>query len=177
MRQRIEQALGQGQSLAQAASLKAVVAGIQPFSPAHLSHQTRQAVQPADGSVGGARALMHGARMARCPGRRPVPAVPDQPTRLSPASHGWPPESRALAQELHALLRIDGRDWHAFKAQPQRRAAEQLAAALLQLLADANAPAAAVASPQRQQATALVENALGWLKGELRDPGCPSHGR
>jgi hypothetical protein len=35
-------------------------------------------------------------------------------------------------------------------------------------------------SPQptgsRQQAIALTEHALAWLKAELRDPGCPSHG-
>lgn len=96
---------------------------------------------------------------------------------MSRPGGSWPANSQSLAQELHGLLRIDGRDWHAYKAQPQRRAAEQLAAALVQLLAEGNAPAAAVAGPQRQQATALVEHALGWLKGELRDPGCPSHGR
>jgi hypothetical protein len=28
-----------------------------------------------------------------------------------------------------------------------------------------------------QEAIALLEHALGWLKGEIRDPGCPSHGR
>lgn len=103
------------------------------------------------------------------------PAIPSTAESPSPAS--WPQESQALAQQLHARLRIDGRDWHAFKGQPQRRAAEQLAAALVQLLAASNPPGAAVAGPQRQQAAALVENALGWLKGELRDPGCPSHGR
>lgn len=119
----------------------------------------------------------HGARMARCPGRRPVPAIPDHPTTRNRTGGSWPPQSQALAQELHRLLRIDGRDWHAYKGQPQRRAAEQLAAALVQLLAENNPPAAAVTSPQRQQAMDLVENALGWLKGELRDPGCPSHGR
>ena len=39
-----------------------------------------------------------------------------------------------------------------------------------------NGPAAASATPQRQQATAMVEHALGWLQGDHRDPGCPSHG-
>jgi hypothetical protein len=45
------------------------------------------------------------------------------------------------------------------------------------LLDPANPPAAAMAGPQRLQAADLVEHALGWLKGDLRDPGCPSHGR
>jgi len=46
----------------------------------------------------------------------------------------------------------------------QRRAAEQLASALVQLLNGGDA-------------TPMVEQGLGWLRGELRDPGCPSHGR
>lgn len=88
----------------------------------------------------------------------------------------WPVTAQDAARALHDQLRISERDWHALKAQPQRRAAEQLAAALVLLLDPANPPTAATAGPQRQQATALVEHALGWLKGELRDPGCPSHG-
>ena len=103
--------------------------------------------------------------MALLPGIRPVSA-PQQ----------WPDGSRAAAEALHRLLTINNRDWHALKSQPQRRAAEQLAAALVQLLDGNNAPAAPQATAQRQQAIALVENSLGWLKGELRDPGCPSHG-
>lgn len=85
--------------------------------------------------------------------------------------------AQATARALHDQLRIGERDWHALKAQPQRRAAEQLAAALVLLLDPGNPPGGATAGPQRQEAAAMVEHALGWLKGELRDPGCPSHGR
>ena len=88
----------------------------------------------------------------------------------------WPEGSRASAESLHRLLTIDNRNWHAHKGQPQRRAAEQLAAALVQLLDPANPPNAAVSTQQRQEAVALLENGLGWLRGELKDPGCPSHG-
>ncbi|MFM7652690.1 MAG: DUF6439 family protein [Vulcanococcus sp.] len=88
----------------------------------------------------------------------------------------WPEQAQELARTLHGDLRIDERRWHALKAQPQRRAAEQLAAALVILLDPANPPGAAQAGPQRQQAAELVSHALGWLNGELRDPGCPSHG-
>jgi hypothetical protein len=45
------------------------------------------------------------------------------------------------------------------------------------LLDPANPPGAAQAGPQRRQAAELVAHALGWLNGDLRDPGCPSHGR
>ena len=54
------------------------------------------------------------------------------------ASQQWPEASRDTAEALHRLLTIDNRNWHAFKAQPQRRAAEQLAAALVILLDPAN---------------------------------------
>ena len=77
----------------------------------------------------------------------------------------WPDTSTAKAEELHQLLRIGDREWHQLKSNRQRRGAELLAAALVQLL--------------RQRANSDVENltqqALGWIKGELKDPGCPRH--
>jgi len=92
------------------------------------------------------------------------------------ASQQWPDGSREAAEALHRLLTIDNRQWHALKGQPQRRAAEQLAAALVQLLDPANPANAPVATPQRRDAIALLEHGLGWLRGELKDPGCPTHG-
>lgn len=113
--------------------------------------------------------------MTRCRDIRPVhpSAKPNDTSSL----REWPAESQEAARALHEQLRINERQWHALKAQPQRRAAEQLAAALVLLLDPANPPGAASAGPQRHEAAALVEHALGWLKGDLRDPGCPSHGR
>ncbi|MBW0167837.1 MAG: hypothetical protein KXJ49_10085 [Vulcanococcus sp.] len=98
--------------------------------------------------------------------------------RLCPvsASQQWPEGSRETAEALHRLLTIDNRQWHALKSQPQRRAAEQLAAALVQLLDPANPANAPVTTTQRQNAIALLEHGLGWLRGELKDPGCPTHG-
>ena len=88
----------------------------------------------------------------------------------------WPEQSLEQAQNLHRLLAIGDRDWHAHKGQPARRAAEQLAGALVQLLG-ADGPSANRSSEGRRQAMALTANALAWLEGELRDPGCPDHGR
>jgi hypothetical protein len=101
------------------------------------------------------------------------------PEALIPASAGrspWPPEALALAQHLHRSLSIDDRQWHQLKSQRPRRAAEQLSAALVQLLA-ADDPKAPLATQARQEAIELVEHALGWLRSELSDPGCPTHGR
>ena len=92
------------------------------------------------------------------------------------ASQQWPEASRDTAEALHRLLTIDNRNWHAFKAQPQRRAADQRAAALVILLDPANPPNAALTTDQRRQSIDLLEHGLGWLRGERKDPGCPSHG-
>jgi hypothetical protein len=89
---------------------------------------------------------------------------------------GWPPEALELAQRLQRSLTIDDRQWHRLKTQRARRAAEQLSAALVQLLA-ADDPGAAAPTPARGEAIALVDHALSWLRAEVSDPGCPTHGR
>lgn len=88
----------------------------------------------------------------------------------------WPEQALPLAEALHQELAIAERDWHALKSQRPRRGAEQLSAALVQLLS-ADDPQHSSSSPTRDQAIALVEHALLWLRAEISDPGCPSHGR
>jgi selenocysteine lyase/cysteine desulfurase len=105
-----------------------------------------------------------------------VSGTPEAPARGAEAPSPWPPEALALAQHLQRRLSLDDRQWHQLKAQRPRRAAEQLAAALVQLLA-ADDPKRSAPTPARQEAIALVEHALGWLRSEVSDPGCPSHGR
>lgn len=89
---------------------------------------------------------------------------------------GWPDGAAEQARALHRSLTIGDRDWHALKTQRCRRGAEQLAAALVQLTSS-DQPGARQTTPARQEALALVEHALLWLKAEISDPGCPSHGR
>ncbi len=101
-------------------------------------------------------------------------ALPVDPQSMS--SPHWPEDALALARELQRSLSIDDKDWHRVKTQRPRRAAEQLAAALVQLLA-ADDPKAVAPSQARQEAIELVAHALGWLRAEISDPGCPSHGR
>lgn len=76
----------------------------------------------------------------------------------------WPEGSADQAEALQRLLVIDDRQWHALKGQPSRRAAEQLAGALVQLLG-ADTPTASRSSEARQRAIALTASALAWLEG------------
>jgi DnaJ-domain-containing protein 1 len=105
---------------------------------------------------------------------RPVKSpLSDRPLTQAAA---WPDQSLQSAVELQRLLAIGDRDWHALKGQRSRRAAEQLAAALVQLLSGDD-PRRRSSTPARDQAIALAEHALFWLRAEISDPGCPSHGR
>lgn len=107
---------------------------------------------------------------------RPVSSRSSEPIGHKPAGISWPDGALESAVALQRTLCIGDRDWHALKHQPSRRAAEQVSAALVQLLA-ADDPRSSRGGEARQQAIALLENSLGWLRGELRDPGCPSHRR
>lgn len=110
--------------------------------------------------------------------QQPAPASTSlsAPPRPPAADRGWPGQALAHAEALHRQLAIPERDWHTLKTQRPRRGAEQLSAALVQLLR-ADDPRRSASSPAREQAVALVEHALLWLRAEISDPGCPSHGR
>ncbi len=103
------------------------------------------------------------------------PATLATPTTAPAAATGWPEGALELAEPLLQCLAIGDRDWHALKNQPSRRAAEQLAAALVQLLSGDD-PRRRDGSEARERAIALLENSLAWLQGSLSDPGCPKRG-
>lgn len=88
----------------------------------------------------------------------------------------WPDEALPMAVALHRQLSISDRDWHALKSQRSRRAAEQLAAALVQLISGDN-PGEAGVNDARQRTLALLDHAQQWLRAEISDPGCPQHRR
>ena len=81
-----------------------------------------------------------------------------------PASQtSWPTDAAHRAQKLHECLRLTDRDWHQLKSDADRRAAELLSAALVQLLQGGS----------QDDAYALADQGLRWLKRDLKDPGCP----
>jgi DnaJ-domain-containing protein 1 len=104
-----------------------------------------------------------------CGGIHKPPSIPkldplDRIAMAKPVSI-WPEQTQAKSTELHSLLKIGDRDWHRLKSQSNRRAAELLAAALVQLIQEGNP----------DDVAALTKQALGWIKGDLKDPGCPRH--
>ncbi|MGB1195188.1 MAG: DUF6439 family protein [Synechococcus sp.] len=75
----------------------------------------------------------------------------------------WPDGVVEQAKALHQSLTIGDREWHKLKSNADRRGAELLAAALTQLLQDG----------EKRDVEAMTEQALGWIRRELKDPGCP----
>ncbi len=77
----------------------------------------------------------------------------------------WPEQALTSSRDLHAMLSIDDGSWHHLKSRWDRRGTELLSAALVKMLSDGD----------RDDVKALTEQALGWISGELKDPGCPHH--
>jgi hypothetical protein len=82
---------------------------------------------------------------------------------MSTVESRWPEAAPELAQDLHQCLSLGDRDWHRLKTDADRRSAELMAAALSQL----------IQGGERQDIEELTEQALRWIRRELKDPGCP----
>ena len=77
----------------------------------------------------------------------------------------WSIEAIELAKNLHSELMLNDKNWHKLKSNSNRRAAELFAGALVQLLEGGNS----------SDIEALANQAICWIKGEVKDPGCPRH--
>jgi hypothetical protein len=83
-------------------------------------------------------------------------------THLPPNSQLREFTSLELAQALMEKLSISAQDWHRLKSNPQARAGEQIAAAMVFLLKE-----------RPQEALVRLEVAAGWLNRSLTAPPCP----
>lgn len=72
--------------------------------------------------------------------------------------------ARDLARALLERLSLDERDWHRLKGDRRRRAQEQVAAALVFMLADND-----------REAQQRLTHALDWLDRRVSAPPCPDH--
>tara|TARA_Y100001968_G_C19008766_1_gene549493 strand:+ start:322 stop:576 length:255 start_codon:yes stop_codon:yes gene_type:complete len=77
----------------------------------------------------------------------------------------WPLKTKSLMKDLHKELVISNYDWHELKALPERRVAELLISALSQLINNG----------ELTDVEDLINQALKWIKKEVKDPGCPNH--
>tara|TARA_Y100001968_G_scaffold41189_1_gene31281 strand:- start:2552 stop:2809 length:258 start_codon:yes stop_codon:yes gene_type:complete len=76
----------------------------------------------------------------------------------------WNERSKVLLKELHHELCINNKNWHSEKSDPKKRAAELLISSLTQLINNG----------EISEVENLIKQASKWLKGEAKDPGCPS---
>jgi len=77
----------------------------------------------------------------------------------------WPTNSKKLAIELHALLSLNNNNWHQLKGDSDRRAAELLSGAIVQLLSEG----------KKSDIEDLLKQSMRWVKREIKAPGCPQH--
>ena len=75
----------------------------------------------------------------------------------------WPSNAKGLAVDLHSLLSINNENWHQLKGDSDRRAAELLAGAMVQLLSEGS----------RSDIEELLNQSMRWIKREIKSPGCP----
>ena len=77
----------------------------------------------------------------------------------------WPDNSKELAIQLHSKLRLNNENWHKLKRNSDRRAAELLSSAIVQLLSEG----------KPSDIEALLNQSIRWIKKEIEAPSCPDH--
>ena len=75
----------------------------------------------------------------------------------------WAQDAKDTALKLHAVLRLDDKNWHQLKGNNERRAAELLAASIVQLSSNG----------ENEDILNLIEQARKFLNHEVKDKGCP----
>ena len=83
---------------------------------------------------------------------------------LHPSSN-CPDGSQELARKLHSKLKLDNTNWHQLKNNPDRRAAELISGAIVQLISEG----------QPDDVLDLLTQSRKWIKGEIKAPKCPQH--
>ena len=77
----------------------------------------------------------------------------------------WSEKARLLAKELHEEISLDNYNWHQFRANKHRRTGELIISAISQLINDGS----------EIEIEKLLNQALLWLKEEVKDSGCKGH--
>ena len=77
----------------------------------------------------------------------------------------WSEKAKSLAKDLHNEISLDNYNWHEFRGNKQRRSAELIISAISQLINDG----------EDDEIEDLLNQAILWIKEEIKDQGCKSH--
>ena len=77
----------------------------------------------------------------------------------------WSEKAKLLAKDLHNELSLDNYNWHQFRGNNHRRSAELITSSLSQLIHDGD----------EVEIETLLNQAILWLKEEVKDNGCKGH--
>ena len=77
----------------------------------------------------------------------------------------WTEQAKLLVKDLHNEISIDNYTWHKFRGNKKRRSAELIISAISQLINDGD----------EIEIENLLNQALLWIKDEVRDTGCKNH--
>ena len=77
----------------------------------------------------------------------------------------WPEKVKLLAKELHNEISLNNYNWHQLRGNKQRRSAELIISAISQLINDGD----------EADIENLLNQAILWIKEEIKDTGCKSH--
>ena len=84
---------------------------------------------------------------------------------LKKNKYTWSDKAKSLAKELHNEISLDNYNWHQFRGNKQRRSAELIISAISQLINDGD----------EIEIENLLNQAILWIKEEIKDTGCKSH--
>ena len=77
----------------------------------------------------------------------------------------WSEKVKSITKELHKEISLNNYNWHKFRGNKQRRSAELIISALSQLINHGD----------EAEIEDLLNQAILWLKEEIKDTGCKSH--
>ena len=77
----------------------------------------------------------------------------------------WPEKVQLLIKELHSEISLNNYNWHKYRGDKKRRSAELIMSAISQLINDGD----------DSEIEDLLNQAILWIKEEIKDTGCKSH--
>ncbi len=77
----------------------------------------------------------------------------------------WSEKVHLLTKELHREISLNSYNWHEFRGNKQRRSAELIISAISQLINNGD----------EAEIEDLLNQAILWIKEEIKDTGCKSH--